>query len=457
VTRADPDSLLTRLAWTAYAAVRAPWERRAAFRSPDAIERAQRRRVRRAVAHAHAHVPYYRETMRRLGLAPADFRRAADLARLPLIEREHLQRDPEYFLSTAQPRERYVRLPTDGTTGAPVVVHHDPFALIRGAAHTERRERLVFRLSGRRWRLRRVFIGSPQGTLARTRAAVHRRSLIPPAIRYSDTRLASDQPPAVLAERIDALRPDVLRSYGSFLEAVFLHVHRSGMAFTPPRVAVYGGDSVSAPARRLIEEEFGVTVLSEYGAGEAHHIGLECERHTGLHVNADLCPVRVVDAEGREMPDGEPGEVVISNLVNRATVLLNYRLGDVAAVLPGECPCGRTLPLLSLPQGRTDDWFRTESGELLHGQAVRSLLLADASVLAFSVVQRSLTSFSVSVVLSPEADPDAARAAIQERFAERFGPGAVTDVEPVADLPRTPGGKVRTVASLALEAQPAGA
>ena len=68
-----------------------------------AIERAQRRQLRATVAHAYEHVPYYRETMRRLGLGPADFETASDLAKLPLIEREQLQRDPEYFVSRAEP------------------------------------------------------------------------------------------------------------------------------------------------------------------------------------------------------------------------------------------------------------------------------------------------------------------------------------------------------------------
>jgi phenylacetate-coenzyme A ligase PaaK-like adenylate-forming protein len=157
------------------------------------------------------------------------------------------------------------------------------------------------------------------------------------------------------------------------------------------------------------------------------------------------------------VPDGDSGEVVVSNLVNRATVLLNYRLGDVAAKLPDRCRCGRSLPLLSFPEGRTDDWVRTPSGELLHGQAVRSLLLADASVLTFQVVQRSLTSFAVSVVLSSSGDPAKCRTGIQRRFAERFGRDTVTDVDFVGDLVRTPGGKVRTVVSLLPEAQPAGA
>jgi phenylacetate-CoA ligase len=413
--------------------------------------------VRRAIAHAYRHVPYYRETLRRLGLGPGDFGDATDLARLPVIEREQLQRDPEFFLSRAEPRERYVLLSTDGTTAAPVVVYHDPFSLVVGAAHAERREALVFRLSGRRLRLRRVFIGSPDGTLARTQAAVRRRSLIPTGFRYSDTRLSSDGSPASIARRISELEPDVLRCYGSWLEAIFLHVHATGMPFRAPPVAAYGGDSVAEPVRRLIREHFGVTLLSEYGAGEAQQIGLECERHTGLHINCDLYPLRIVDPEGCERPVGEPGEVVVSNLVNRATVLLNYRLGDVATKLPDHCPCGRSLPLLSLPEGRTDDWVRTPSGELLHGQAVRSLVLADASVLTFQVVQRALTSFEVSVVLSPSGDPVECRMGIQRRFAERFGPETVTDVNFGRGPARTRGGKVRTVVSLLPEAQPAGA
>lgn len=457
VTRADPDSLLARAAWTAYAAAQAPWQRRAAFRSSQAILRAQRRRVRRAITHAYRHVPYYRETMCRLGMTPADFADASDVARLPLLEREQLQRDPEYFVSKAEPRDRYVLLATDGTTAEPVVVYHDPFSLVEGAAHAERREALIFRLSGRKLRLRRVFIGSPDGTLARTQAAVRQRSLIPSGLRYSDTRLSSDASPALIARRISDLRPDFLRCYGSWLEAVFLHAYATGMAFRAPRVAAYGGDSVSEPVRRLILEHFGVTLLSEYGAGEAQQIGLECEHHTGLHVNCDLYPLRIVDPEGRELPVGEPGEVVVSNLVNRATVLLNYRLGDVAAKRRERCPCGRSLPLLSLPEGRTDDWVSTPSGELLHGQAVRSLILADASVLTFQVVQRALTSFLVSVVLSPSGDPAESRMGIQRRFAERFGPETVTEVNFVRDLARTRGGKVRAVVSLLPEARPAGA
>ena len=449
------ESLPTRAAWTAYAVAQAPRQRHAPFRSPAALERTQRRGVRRVVAHAYEHVPYYRETMRRLGLGPHDFAGAADLAKLPLIEREELQRDPEYFVSTARPIERYVQLATDGTTGVPITVYHDPFALFRGATHSERREATVFRLAGRRFRLRRVFVGSRMGTLARTSRAFRHRSLIPAGLRYSDLHLSMREPPAKNAERISAFRADFMHAYGSYVEALFTHLHRSGTPFHAPKVVVYGADGVSEPMRRLIAEKFGVALLSEYGAGEAHHVALECERHGGLHLNVDLYPLRIVDPEGRELADGNSGEVVVSNLVNRATVLLNYRLGDRATKLRGPCPCGRTLPLLSFPEGRIDDWVASPSGEPVHAQEVRGLILADDRwVLAFQIEQLSPSRFKVAAVAAEGADRDALRTRIQGRFAERFGERTSTEVSFVDSLVRTPGGKVRVVSARHSHAPP---
>ncbi len=439
---------MTRAAWTAYTVAQAPGARRAPFRPPAAIEALQGRRVRNAIAYAYRHVPYYREALDRLGLGPADFATARDLARLPVIEREQLRRDPEYFVSREKPLERYVQLATDGTTGMPVALYHDPFALFQGATHSERREAAIFRLAGRRVRIRRVFVGSPMGTLARTTRAFRSRSLIPAGMRYSDLRLSMSEPPAVNAERISAFGADFLRGYGSYLEAVFVHVQRTGMPFRPPKVVVYGGDDISEPVRRMIAERFGAAVLSEYGAGEAHHIAMECERHTGLHINCDLYPVRIVDADGRELPHGHSGEVVLSNLVNRATVLLNYRLGDRATMLSGRCPCGRTLPRMSLPEGRADDWIESPSGEPLHALAVRGLVLADDRwVLTFQIEQLSRSRFTVAAVVAEGTDRDALRARIQGRFRDRFGEATITRVLFVDSLERTPGGKVRVVKS----------
>ena len=72
-------SVFGRLEWSAYLAFQMANQPRIPFLSLEAIKRIQARRVRAMVAHAYRTVPYYRETLDRLGLGIGDFRSAEDL------------------------------------------------------------------------------------------------------------------------------------------------------------------------------------------------------------------------------------------------------------------------------------------------------------------------------------------------------------------------------------------
>ena len=93
-------------------------------------------------------------------------------------------------------------------------------------------------------------------------------------------------------------------------------------------------------------------IYSNYAATETGRIGFQCEKRKGYHFNIDFTAVRLVDESGQDVPAGEVGEVIVSNLHNTATVLLNYRLGDLAEMSAQDCPCGRNLPLLRELHGR---------------------------------------------------------------------------------------------------------
>jgi phenylacetate-coenzyme A ligase PaaK-like adenylate-forming protein len=110
-------------------------------------------------------------------------------------------------------------------------------------------------------------------------------------------------------------------------------------------------------------------VISRYNAIECFEIAFTCEQRDGFHVHDDLCYTRTAGPGGQTLPPGQRSEVIISNLVNRATVLLNYRLGDFASVRGEPCPCGRTTTLLSSIDGRVSStsptppsWIRTRYG-----------------------------------------------------------------------------------------------
>ncbi len=448
-------TLATRLAWSAYVARRAPFEARFPFRPPVAIERAQRRRLQATITHAYEHVPYYRETMRRSALRPSDIATAADLAQLPLVDRGRLQADPEYFISQAEPLNSYVELRSGGSTGDPVSMFHHPFSLFEQAVYSERRRAVISHLVGRR-RYREARVSEVPGSHAgagHVAQAFRRLSLVPPVLRVKREQFAVVTPLEELVPRFNKLRPDVISSFGSFHEMLFTHLLRSGERMHLPRVAVYAGDAMSESARRMVGRDFGVEPLSTYTASEAFQIGFECERHRGHHLNVDLFPVRIVAEDGREAARGESGEVAVSNLQARGTVLLNYRLNDVAARLPGRCPCGRTLPLLSLVEGRGDEWLEDADGRRIHSQAVRIFLHDELDVLRFQVVQEVRNRFRIALVTAPGADPDAIAGRLSRRFKSTFGAETELSVAFVDSLPRTAAGKARPVLSISAARQ----
>ena len=419
----------------------APLQGRFPFRSAATVERAQRRRIREIVDHAYETVPYYRETMDRLGLRPGELRDAADLARLPLLEREDLQRDPEYFTACDWPRESYVQMLSGGSSGAPLTVFRDPFALFQDACVRERHRAVTMRLAGRRWRLRQLTVVPSLAVGRATVGAFDRRSLLPRSLRVVADQISIRAPLSEVVARLAAFRPDSLSAHGSFLERLFVHLHETRTPFHRPKVVHYGGDALADSVRRLITDEFGIAVTSGYGAMEAFNIGFECEEHSGLHLNVDINPLRIVDPGGHVVADGESGEVVVSNLVNRGTVVLNYRLGDLARMIPGRCRCGRTLPLMSFVEGRVSEWLRSPSGELVHPQEVRALIEEDLGVLRYRVVQNAPDRFDLLLVTGPDCDVGALRERVRAELGELLGSDVTLRVSEVEDLPRSRIGK----------------
>ena len=146
------------------------------------------------------------------------------------------------------------------------------------------------------------------------------------------------EPPEKNIPMINKFRPHIIRGLGSYIAMLFGYLARADAAFQTPGVITYSSDTLPDSIRGVVEREFGIPVFSTYEAIEALKFGFECERHSGLHANIDLYPVRIVNENGMDAPRGELGEVVISNLVNKATVLLNYRLGDLAGLGGGKLP-----------------------------------------------------------------------------------------------------------------------
>lgn len=428
--------MIKRLVWNAYLARHMIGQSRLPFRRPDQIERLQRRRVRAMVRHAFETVPFYRDEMKRRRLRPTDLRTVDDLLTLPIIEKEQLQEEQHRFRSQAVDRSDCLRLRTGGSTGIACTVDIDTAALFQNAAHGEREREMITAILGRRYGYRETIIGSPTTTDCVVQEYCQQRGWFPSGVRMHRQYLSLTDSPEHNLSRLNAFRPLLIRSYGSYLEELFAHIRRTGADFARPRVITYSSDGLSPGVRRIISEDFGIPVFSFYEAVEAFKIGFECGLSDGVHQNEDLYPVRIVNDRDQPVPHGTPGDVVVSNLVNRATVLLNFRLGDQATRMPAPCTCGRNLPVLSLPEGRSDEFLTLPGGRRVHPQAVRAVVLEEDGVWQFQAVQETTEELRLSVVPDPTADGGDLEARLTRELAAVLGDGIQIHIALVDKIPR---------------------
>jgi phenylacetate-CoA ligase len=428
---------------TAYAGAHILIDRTVPFWHPRWIGRLQRRRLRAIIRHAYETVPFYRQAMDERGLHTDDFQTVSDLARLPLIDGMTVQRDIESFLSTshkAAPRQAYYS--AGPATGIRRLTYWDNNSVLRNLAY-HRRDRVVLNeLIGKRSGYRHVHIAPPDTSGFQLRAFWHASTIVSRNLVEHHV-LSVEEPFEKVAEQINALQPEVGSSYGSYAEQFFRFLADRQVTIAVPRVWIYGADMLYPEGRELIEKTFGCPTFSAYNSTETGPLGFQCERRQGFHLNTDLCAVRLVDKDGQTVKPRVSGEVVISNLHNRATVLLNYRLGDVAALAAEPCACGRSLPVLERLDGRSSEVIHLADGRTLSGLALEALCRNELKpTLQIQIVHAARGHIRWRIVPSSNADRDTLRRELLDRCRGVLGEDTRVEIEFVEEIPTTPQGKL---------------
>jgi phenylacetate-CoA ligase len=440
---------IKRLLNSGYLMARSRMERTIPFWPLERIERLQRYRLRKIIRHAYETVPFYRQAMDERGLQPGDFRTVEDLAKLPLIDGLMVQRNVEAFLSTRYSDDSRVALYSSGSSsGIRRAIYWDKTSFLAKRAIAMRDRIVVAKIVGQRLQVSVHIVAS--GSDPYVLRTFYQASTLNLRSHGQHHILSPEQPFELVAERLNAVRPQLVTSNSSYAEQFFRFLADRQMSITLPRVWLYGSDMLSPSGRDLIENTFGCPTYSTYRATETGRLGFQCEQRQGFHLNVDLCPLRIVDEAGRTVAPGELGEVVISNLHNRAMVLLNYRLGDWGVMAQEPCSCGRSLPLLERLEGRSSEML-----QLADGRTISSLSL-DAScydalkpTLQVQIVHPAPGHIRWRIVPCSGADPDTLRRDLLERCHVVLGEGAKVEVEFVDEILSTPQGKFIRVVSQA--------
>jgi phenylacetate-coenzyme A ligase PaaK-like adenylate-forming protein len=260
------------------------------------------------------------------------------------------------------------------------------------------------------------------------------------------------------------LRPEVLCCTPSYAARLGEALGEAGVATAEVslRVGIFGAEPWSEAMRRQIEGLLPLKALDIYGLSEIIGPGVACEcveAQAGLHVNEDHFLVEVVDPDsGRPLGPGERGELVFTTLTKEAMPLLRYRTGDIAALDPSPCGCGRTLVRMSKVTGRRDDMLVVR-GVNVYPSEVEAVLVAEPAVAPhyLLVVDRTQTMPRLVVACelatgwsicaeTEEAERDRVAAEVGAALLERLGLTCEVRVLPGGTIPRVELGKAVRVA-----------
>jgi phenylacetate-CoA ligase len=265
--------------------------------------------------------------------------------------------------------------------------------------------------------------------------------------RFFDAFHLSEGNIADYARSIARYRPDVLVGYVAPVVELARWMKHNGFRIPGLRSVVTGAEALFEPERKEIQEAFGCLAFNTYGAREFMLIASECERHAGLHVNADHLVVETVGPGGRAVNEG-PGEVLITDLHNLAMPLVRYRNGDSATPsTKGPCACGRGLPLLQCIDGRILDLIVTPDGRHVPGEYIVYCMLGRTLVRRYQAVQVAPDELEVRMVTEGTL-PMADRERIIADLAKVVGPSMRIRVIDVDAIPETGSGKRRVTVSL---------
>ena len=97
----------------------------------------------------------------------------------------------------------------------------------------------------------------------------------------------------------------------------------------------------------------GIAGYQCYGTADLGLIAYETEAREGLVLDEGVIVEIVRPGTGDPVPEGEVGELVVTTL-NPDYPLVRFGTGDLCAVLPGQCPTGRTNARIKGWMGRAD-------------------------------------------------------------------------------------------------------
>jgi phenylacetate-CoA ligase len=373
--------------------------------SREEIRARQLELLQEQVAWAYERVPFYREQFDAIKLKPADIRSHEDVRKIPFTTKTALRDTYPYGLF-AVPLDQIIRVhASSGTTGKPIVVGYT-------------------RADIEEWRYCIMAMAQMAGVVPGDRAQMafgYGMFTGGFGLHYGMEGLGCMIIPASAGNTERHIM--MIEDYGTTVliatPSYALHICEVGERLgydwekSQLRIGLFGGEPCPPKMKREIESRMHIYCTDNYGLTEVMGPGVsgEClSSRDQQHITEDHFYWEVIDPETLEpVPDGTPGELVLTPLQKQGIPLLRYRTRDLTAVTTEPCACGRTTARMDKVRHRSDDMLIIR-GTNVYPSQIEDVLAGIEGVSAFYRLevdnQTGLDRLSLQLEVEPSAFTD---------------------------------------------------
>ena len=194
--------------------------------------------------------------------------------------------------------------------------------------------------------------------------------------------------------------------------------------------------------KQLMESQFGVPIINEYGASELDLIAFQNPKGD-WQVNSESLYVEILNDKGEVLPFGKEGRIVITSLYNKAHPFIRYDIGDIGILSNNS---SIATPILSKLIGRTNDIVMLPSGKKAAGLTfyyiTKSIIEDGGQVKEFVIEQEAKSIFKIKYV-SSEVLSEEKKQRIIGAITKYLENGLTVNFERQTHLERSKSGKLK--------------
>lgn len=157
------------------------------------------------------------------------------------------------------------------------------------------------------------------------------------------------------------------------------------------KVTIVTSETCLPEDKVVIQKATGLPVVNEYGTADVGLIGYECAKGN-IHLAEENVFVETNDK----------GEILVTDLFNKAFPFIKFKLGDVSDIQEDQCGCGINHRYIKSVQGRVNDFILLENGKEISGysyfQNTRPVLETIKGLTEYKIRQTALDTIEFDVV-----------------------------------------------------------